>query len=178
MRILIGILSLAALSVLAGCAKRRKKAGPEPVPVVTEIVATQRVQASWTYSGEIRPDTEVQLAFKEPGYIAALYRVKGVDGRMRDVQVGDEIPAGATLARLRSSDYEASLNSAVGQQRSAQGTLDASQAELNRAKADQASGLRLPACPSALCRQSNDSPGLGCGGRSAHLGDRQCGAAA
>src|SRR6202162_1988248 len=136
MRISIGILSLAALSVLAGCAKTQK-AGPEPVPVVTEIVATQHVQPSWTYSGEIRPDTEVQLAFKEPGYSATLYRVKGVDGRMRDVQVGDEIPAGATLARLRSSDYEASLNSAVGQQRSAQGTLDASQAELNRAKADQ-----------------------------------------
>ena len=137
MRISIGILSFAAFSVLAGCAKTQK-AGPQPVPVVAEIVATQQVQPSWTYSGEIRPDTEVQLAFKEPGYIAALYRVKGVDGRMRDVQVGDEIPARATLARLRGSDYEASLNSAVGQQRSAQGTLDVSQAELNRAKADQA----------------------------------------
>jgi len=137
MRISIGILSLAALLVLAGCAKTQK-VGPEPVPVVTEIVAAQQVQPSWIYSGEIRPDVEVQLAFKEPGYIAALYRVKGVDGRMRDVQVGDDIPAGATLAQLRSSDYEASLNSAVAQQRSAQGMLDASEAELNRAKADQA----------------------------------------
>jgi RND family efflux transporter MFP subunit len=137
MRISVGILSISAISLLAGCAKTQK-AGPEPVPVVAETVATQQVQPSWTYSGEIRPDTEVQLAFKEPGYIAGLYRVKGVDGRMRDVQAGDEIPAGASLARLRSSDYEASLNSAVGQQRSAQGTLDASQAELNRAKADQA----------------------------------------
>jgi hypothetical protein len=54
-RISIGILSLAALSVLAGCAKTQK-AGPEPVPVV-EIVAMQHVQPSWTYSGEIRPDT-------------------------------------------------------------------------------------------------------------------------
>src|SRR6202789_983961 len=137
MRISIGILSFAAFSVLAGCAKTQT-AGPAPVPVVAEIVATQQVQPSWNYSGEIRPDTEVQLAFKEPGYIAALYRVKGCDGRMRDVQAGDEIPAGAALARLRSSDYEASLNSAVGQQRSVQGTLDASQAELDRAKADQA----------------------------------------
>jgi multidrug efflux pump subunit AcrA (membrane-fusion protein) len=102
MRISIGILSFAAFSVLAGCAKTQK-AGPEPVPVVAEIVATQQVQPSWTYSGEIRPDTEVQLAFKEPGYIDALYRVKGVDGRMRDVQVGDEIRA--TLARLH-SDYK------------------------------------------------------------------------
>ena len=116
MRISIGIVSLAAFSVLAGGAKTQK-AGPEPVPVVAEIVATQQVQPSWNYSGEIRPDAEVQLAFKEPGYVATLYRVKGVDGRMRDVELGDKIPAGATLARLRSSDYEASLNSAVGQQR-------------------------------------------------------------
>ena len=76
MRISIGILSLAALSVLAGCAKTQK-AGPEPVPVVAEIVATQQVQPSWTYSGEIRPDTEVQLAFKEPGYIASSVSSEG-----------------------------------------------------------------------------------------------------
>ena len=116
MRISVGILSFAALSVLAGCGTKTQKAGPEPVPVQAETVAMQQVQPSWSYSGEIRPDTEVQLAFKEPGYIAALYRVKGADGRMRDVQVGDEIPAGAVLAHLRRSDYEASLNSAVGQQ--------------------------------------------------------------
>src|ERR1035441_7209061 len=97
----------------------------------------QQVQPSWSYSGEIRPDTEVQLAFKEPGYIAALYHAKGADGRMRDVQVGDEIPAGTILARLRRSDYEASFNSAVGQEHSMQGALAASQAELDRTKADQ-----------------------------------------
>ena len=136
MRVFVGILSLAALSVIAGCGTR-KQAGPEPVPVQAETVAMQQVQPNWSYSGEIRPDTEVQLAFKEPGYIAALDHVKGADGRMRDVQVGDEIPAGAVLAHLRRSDYEASFNSAVGQEHSMQGTLDASQAELDRAKADQ-----------------------------------------
>jgi RND family efflux transporter MFP subunit len=136
MRVSVGILSLTALSVLAGCATK-KQAGPEPVPVDAEIVATQQVQPSWSYSGEIRPDTEVQLAFKEPGYIAALYHVKGADGRTRDVQMGDEIPAGTVLAHLRRSDYESSFNSALGQEHSMQGTLDASQAELDRAKADQ-----------------------------------------
>jgi RND family efflux transporter MFP subunit len=136
MRVSVGILSLTALSVLAGCGTK-KQAGPEPVPVNAEIVATQQVQPSWSYSGEIRPDTEVQLAFKEPGYIAALYHVKGADGRMRDVQVGDEIPSGAVLGHLRGSDYEASLNAALGQQHAMQGALEASQAELDRAKADQ-----------------------------------------
>lgn len=136
MRVSVGILSFVAFSVLAGCA-RTQKTGPEPVPVQAESVATQPVRPSWSYSGEIRPDTEVQLAFKEPGYIAALDHVKGSDGRLRDVQVGDEIPAGTVLAHLRRSDYEASFNSAVGQEHSMQGALDVSQAELDRAKADQ-----------------------------------------
>jgi RND family efflux transporter MFP subunit len=136
MRVSVGILSLAALSVLAGCGTR-KQAAPEPVPVQAETVAMHQVQPNWSYSGEIRPDTEVQLAFKEPGYIAALYRVNGADGRTRDVQAGDAIPAGATLAHLRSSDYEASLNTAVGQQHAMQGALEASQAELDRAKGNQ-----------------------------------------
>src|SRR6201987_676400 len=125
MRVSVEILSLAVLSVLAGCGTKKQKAGPEPVPVNAEIVAAQQVQPSWSYSGEIRPDTEVQLAFKEPGYIPALYHVKGADGRMRDLQVGDEIPAGIVLAHLRSSDYEASLNAAVGQQGAMQGALGA-----------------------------------------------------
>ena len=138
MRLSVGILSLSAISVLAGCGTKTQKTGAEPVPVQAEMVAMQQVQPSWTYSGEIRPDTEVQLAFKEPGYIAALYQLKGVDGRMRDVQVGDEIPAGAALAHLRSSDYQASFSSALGQQNAMRGALEAAQAELDRAKADQA----------------------------------------
>jgi len=137
MRILVAISSIAALSVLTGCATKTQKTSPQPVPVQAETVVMQQVQPSWNYSGEIRPDTEVQLAFKEPGYVAALYHVKGADGRMRDVQVGDEIAAGTVLAHLRRSDYEASFNSAIGQQHSMQGALGASQAELDRAKAGQ-----------------------------------------
>lgn len=136
MRISVGILSITAISVLAGCGTKTQKTAPEPVPVQAETVAIQQVQPSWNYSGEIRPDVEIQLAFKEPGYIAALYRMKGTDGRMRDVQVGDEIPAGTVLAHLRRSDYEATFNSAAGQEHSTQGALDASRAELDRAKAD------------------------------------------
>jgi RND family efflux transporter MFP subunit len=138
MRLSFGVLGLAAISVLAGCGTKKQKTGEAPVPVQAETVAMQQVQPSWTYSGEIRPDAEVQLAFKDPGYIAALSQVRGVDGRMRDVEVGDEIPAGAGLARLRSSDYQASLSSALGQQHAMQGALDAAQAELDRVKADQA----------------------------------------
>ena len=71
MRVLAGIFSVTVVFILAGCGKEQA-AGPEPVPVKVETVATQEVRPAWRYSGEIRPDTEVQLAFKQPGYIAAL----------------------------------------------------------------------------------------------------------
>jgi RND family efflux transporter MFP subunit len=136
MRVLVGILSFTAIIILAGCGTE-KAAGPEPVPVKVEIVATQEVRPAWRYSGEIRPDTEVLMAFKQPGYIAALHQVRGADGRVRDIQVGDQVPAGTVLAHLRRNDYEATLNTAVGQEQSTQGALEASRAQLVQAKADQ-----------------------------------------
>jgi multidrug efflux pump subunit AcrA (membrane-fusion protein) len=136
MRVLAGILSFAAVLALAGCGKEQA-ATPEPVPVKVEVVATREIRAAWRYSGEIRPDTEIQMAFKEPGYIAALHQVRGADGRLRDIQVGDQIPAGTVLAHLRRSDYEATLKTAVGQEQATQGSLEASQAELDKARADQ-----------------------------------------
>ncbi|HEX4164873.1 MAG TPA: efflux RND transporter periplasmic adaptor subunit [Bryobacteraceae bacterium] len=136
MRVLTGIVAVAMLAILAGCTKE-EAAGPEPVPVKVETVTTQEIRPAWRYSGEIRADTEVQLAFKQAGYIASLHQVRGADRRLRDVQVGDEIPTGTVLACLRRSDYEASLNTAVGQEGSTEGALGASQAELDQAKADQ-----------------------------------------
>ena len=136
MRVLVVIFSVAAVSVLTGC-RQEQTVGPEPVPVKVEMVASQEVRPAWRYSGEIRPDTEVQLSFKEPGYIASLYQTRGADGRLRDIQVSDRIPAGTVLAHLRRSDYEASLNTAVGQEQSTQGALAASRAQLDQAKADQ-----------------------------------------
>ena len=136
MRVLVGIFALAMMMLLAGCQKQ-EAAAPEPIPVKVETVATQEVRPAWRYSGEIGADTRVQMAFKVSGYIAALHQVRGADGRVRDIQVGDEIPAGTVLAHLRRNDYEASLNTAVGQEQSTQGALLASQAQLDQAKADQ-----------------------------------------
>jgi RND family efflux transporter MFP subunit len=136
MRNVTGMFCTFVILILAGCGKQSISL-PDPVPVKTETVASQEVRPAWRYSGEVRPDKQVQLAFKEPGYVDALHQTKGADGRVRDLQVGDEIPAGTVLARLRRSDYEASLNTAVGQQQSVEGTLDAAKAQLDQARADQ-----------------------------------------
>ena len=120
MRILAGSFSTLAILILGGCGKEGNPT-PAPVPVKTETVASQEVRPAWRYSGEIRPDKQVQLAFKEAGYVDGLHQLKGADGRVRDLQVGDEVPAGTVLARLRRSDYDASLSTAVGQQQSVEG---------------------------------------------------------
>ena len=136
MRNLAVVFSSIAVLISAGCRKESTPI-PDAVPVKTETVATQEVRPTWRYSGEIRPDKQVQLAFKEPGYVDALHQVKGADGRWRDLQVGDEIQAGVVLAHLRRSDYAASVDTAVGQQAAVQGALDAAKADLGQARADQ-----------------------------------------
>lgn len=133
----LGISIVGAVLILAGCGKKDQTIGADPVPVKAETVATQEIRTAWRYSGQIEPDTQVQLAFKQPGYVAALQQVTGADGRRREVQVGDEVRSGAALACLRRSDYEAALNTAAGQEGATQGALGTSQAELEQAKADE-----------------------------------------
>ena len=131
--------SFALLAVLAGigCGEKKQTAETVPVPVRVETVSTQDIRQVWRYSGEIRPDTQVQLAFKQAGYVVSLHQIRGADGRMRNVQVGDQVPAGVSLARLRRADYDAVLNQAAGQETSMRGSLAAARAQLDQAKADQ-----------------------------------------
>ncbi len=137
MRVSVLVSMVSAVFVLAGCAKKEVTVGAEPVPVRAEAVGVEQVKQTWRYSGQIEPDTQVQLSFKEPGYIATLHRLRGADGRLRELQAGDEIAAGTVLACLRRSDYEASFSAAAGQEGSMAGALAGSHAELGQAEADQ-----------------------------------------
>lgn len=125
---------LSPFALAVGCAKQQGDAGPAPVPVQARSVAAEDIRSSLHYSGEIRPETEIKLSFKQGGYIASLHQVRGADGRMRDVQVGDMLPAGTVMARLRSNGLAASLKSADEEQKASQGTLDAAQSEVEQAK--------------------------------------------
>jgi RND family efflux transporter MFP subunit len=77
------------------------------------------------------------VAFKQGGYIASLRQVRGPDGRFRDIQLGDMAPAGVVLAAVQKKDYRESLNQAAANQKSMEGSLQASQADLERAKANE-----------------------------------------
>src|SRR6185369_14619394 len=85
-------------------------------------VAGDAGESGARYTASIRPATQVDLAFKVGGYVESILQVKGIDGRLRNVQDGDFVRRGTVLARVRDRE----LGDALAQAR----------ASLAQAKAD------------------------------------------
>ncbi len=103
-------LILIAASV-AGCSKKVART-PDPRPVRTVTVESQADGETVSFTGQIRAQDTVNLAFR-------------LDGRMieRQVSLGDVIAAGQIVAKLDSQNEENSLRSAQANLASAQATL-------------------------------------------------------
>ena len=97
-------MSIAVLAFAAsGCGHETPKA--PPLPVTVQAVAGGSGEAGARYTASIRPSTQVDLAFKVPGYIDRILQVRGVDGRPRNVQDGDFVRRGTVLARVRDREH-------------------------------------------------------------------------
>ena len=123
--------TLFALSLLVAC--QSKQLQKPPVPVKVAKVELHTADSGARYSATIIPRTQVELAFKVDGYVEALQKVSGVDGQMRDLQEGDPIVAGAVLARVRQSEYQAKFKEAESQASEARSAIDASKAQYQEA---------------------------------------------
>lgn len=123
--------SIVLMPLLNGC--QSKKVDKPAVPVKVAAVEMNSAGNGSRYSATIIPRTEVELAFKVAGYVDALQQVRGVEGRMRDVQEGDRISAGAVLARVRQSDYRVKVSEAEAQASEAKSGIDASKAQYQEA---------------------------------------------
>ena len=103
-RSLLIALGIAELTV-AACS-------PPPVydkpltPVTVSQVESYRTGASVRYSATVKPALEVSVAFRVGGYVDEILSVADDRGQARSVQVGDRVTKGATLARVRPSDYQ------------------------------------------------------------------------
>ena len=132
-----------ALSVSMGLmsmsACQSKKMDKPVVPVKVVAVELNPAGNGSRYSATIIPRTEVELAFKVAGYVDALQQVRGVDGRVRDVQEGDRISVGAVIARIRQSDYQVKVRQAESQASEAISGIDASKAQYQEALSNIAS---------------------------------------
>jgi RND family efflux transporter MFP subunit len=125
------IILLAIASV--GCTVQSAEKVPTPVKVKSvEMSAADGGGAR--YSASILPRVQVELAFKVGGYVEALHKVKGVDGRLRDVQEGDLIAKGTVLARLRQSDYAVKVTQAESHSSDARAGADTGKAQLAEAQ--------------------------------------------
>lgn len=103
-------LILVAASV-AGCSKKVART-PDPRPVRTITVESQADGETVSFTGQIRAQDQVNLAFR-------------LDGRIieRQAGLGDVIAAGQIVAKLDSQNEENSLRSARANLASAQATL-------------------------------------------------------
>ena len=104
-----------ACGLLQGCTKTAKMADKAPTPVKVEAVQSYSATSGTRYSASIVPASQVDLSFNVGGYLDSILQVRGVDGRLRNVQQGDVIAGGVVLARVRAKDYAVKVDQASGQ---------------------------------------------------------------
>ena len=131
------------LVAVAGAVPACKRAPPPATPPLPVTVAGVGGAADGTnetrYSGSINADASVDVAFRVSGVVEMVTQVRGADGRMRNLQDGDAVKRGATLARLREDEFRDQLADAQANLRQAQADFErASQLYENRSvsKAD------------------------------------------
>src|SRR5271165_2822814 len=124
-------ISLAAsvlMSIVFTAACRQASSEQKPLtPVRLSEVQTIDTGAANTYSANIQPYQQVDLAFKSNGYLASLRRVKDANGKVRNIDTGDWVTKGTVLAVVQQDDYKEKLQQAKAQ-------LDRANANAERAK--------------------------------------------
>ncbi|MEI7635707.1 MAG: efflux RND transporter periplasmic adaptor subunit [Syntrophus sp. (in: bacteria)] len=107
--IIRSILLLGAPLIIAtflfGCSHDNPKKPPQPKAVQIVTVQEETMAGGLRYSANIKPKHQIDLFFKNGGYVATLLQVQGKDNQRRDIQDGDRVSRGQILATLRNSDY-------------------------------------------------------------------------
>jgi RND family efflux transporter MFP subunit len=133
------LLCVSVVALLGACDRS------EPVDIVTPV-KVQAVQAvgedsGLSYSGQVVPETSLDLAFLADGYVVDIARREGPDGKTRLVQPGDTVSAGEVLARVDDELYRDRVTTA-------QANLDAALAAYRKAEQDWGRATALQATQS------------------------------
>ena len=106
---------------LSGCKSESAPYTAAPQPVRAASVTFSAATDTRSYTGTIEPRYESDLGFRVSGKIVE-----------RLVNIGDEVTPGMTLARLDSTDYRLSLESAEAEVKAAQSSLKQGEADERR----------------------------------------------
>ncbi len=117
---------LSAFIVTTAC--RQASSDEKPLtPVRISEVTTINAGSSNTYSANIQPYQQVDLAFKSSGYLVSIKQVRDANGHTRNIDQGDYVARGTVLAVVQKDDYQQKLDQAKA-------SLAKAQAEHERAK--------------------------------------------
>jgi RND family efflux transporter MFP subunit len=133
-RAAIAVLAPAVLTI--ACQSGQKDRSVVPQTVRVGVAQMTRPNAQEQYSASFEPWRQVDLAFKSPGPVESILQVRGADGRMRDVEPGDKVTQGTTLAMVRQADYKLQLDQARAQAKAAEANLAAAEAVFRDAESD------------------------------------------
>ena len=127
---------VASMAVHCGCADHEARADGRSLKAVRLVSVESAANTDSTrYSAVVAPNAQVDLAFRVAGYVVDVHRARAADGRIRALEPGDRVSKGATLARVRSSDYRAVVERAHGARDEATAGIAAAEAALTEAQA-------------------------------------------
>jgi multidrug efflux system membrane fusion protein len=141
------------LASLMGCKHGPPPALPPAVRLGTPAVAPG--ESGIRYALSLLPFRQADLAFKSPGIVAGILEVRGLDGKLREVTMGDPVAAGVELAHVRLSDYRQKADQANASLQQATASLAAAKASQHLAAVtyERASNLLKEA---SMARQDYD----------------------
>jgi multidrug efflux system membrane fusion protein len=119
-----GLLIAPLLAGAAACRDKPPAAAP-PLPVTVTVVGTGSGSSDDArYAGSVRPDASVDVAFKVSGLVDAVTQVRGADGRLRNLQDGDQVRRGTVLASLRQNEFRDQASDAEASARQSQADFE------------------------------------------------------
>lgn len=131
-----GLLFLfATILFSAACNRHTPALEKNVIPVRLTTVERYTPAQGEHYSASIVPNRQTNLAFRVNGFVESLHQVRGADGRMRSVDIGDIVNAGTVLAQVRVKDYELQVSQTEGQVKQATDNVQAARAQLAQAEA-------------------------------------------
>lgn len=122
------------LAASAGCKQAVSDQRPL-TPVRTAEVQVLDTGTANTYSANIQPYAQVDLAFKSSGYITGIRQVRGADGHIRNVDIGDRAAKGTVLATVQEDEFKEKLSQAKAQLARAQSDYDRANLAFGRTSA-------------------------------------------
>ena len=131
------------IAVAPGCGKSPQPSAPEAVPVRVSEVEQIQTGKTARFSASITPNDQINLVFKSGGYIASITQVRGADGRMRALDVGDYVKAGSVMASVRPSEYQDRIHQAEAGLAKAQAAHEYAQQNFGRISALFAGGSAI-----------------------------------